>query len=276
MAAETNESSMKTLLMAFRYLGLPLLKASAERKSRQGTPPEEQEVVDNEAMNNLVQSTVMLSKKLSEASGAKENETDAWLRWSLASDSAQIVGAVFKNSDKVLTEQEADEIVKLTLALKDQFSSLAPAESEANPNTIATFKSKLLDAFVPVVGAVSQYSFGRAEHALLAEIAERLVKTADRITRAIAPSGATPEEWRLLCWNVLKVAGQCYTDSHFAEADRLLYMDAEERAEYFAKHGQIIPMTQVWQSFNQRMAMLATLASYLEVPDAAKLDSEAW
>ncbi|MCL2474387.1 MAG: hypothetical protein FWF23_05775 [Alphaproteobacteria bacterium] len=276
MAAVSSESNIKTLLMAFRYLGLPLLRASVERKSKQGTPPEEQEVVDNEAMANLVQGTVMLAKKLSEASGANEGEIDAWVRWSLASDASKIVGAVFKSSDKVLTEAEADDIVKLTLDLRDKFSALAPAESEINPNTVATFKSKLLEAFVPVVGAVSQYSFGRAEHALLAEVAERLTKTADRITRAIAPSGATPEQWRLLCWNVLKVAGQCYMDAHFAEADRLLYMDPDDRAEYFAKHGQIVPMTQVWQSFNQRMAMLSTLASYLEVPDAARLDADSW
>jgi hypothetical protein len=53
-------------------------------------------------------------------------------------------------------------------------------------------------------------------------------------------------------------------------------MNAEERAAYFAKHGNIVPMTQVWQAFNQRMAMLATLATYLDVPASAQLDAQAW
>ncbi|MFA5040571.1 MAG: hypothetical protein WC464_02935, partial [Bdellovibrionales bacterium] len=121
-----------------------------------------------------------------------------------------------------------------------------------------------------------QYSFGRSEHALLAEVAEKLIKTADQVTRALAPTGATPEEWRLLCWHVLKAAGQVYMESHFAEADRLLYMPAEERAAYFAQYGQVVPMQQVWQAFNQRMAMLATLATYLDVPEAARLDAGGW
>jgi hypothetical protein len=144
------------------------------------------------------------------------------------------------------------------------------------PNTVATFRAKMLETLVPVVGAVAQYSFGRAEHALLAEVAERLVRTADQVTRALAPAGSTAEEWRLLCWNVLKAAGQIYTESHYAEADRLLYMNPDERAAYFTKHGNIVPMTQVWQAFNQRMAMLATLATYLDVPASAQLDAQAW
>ncbi|MDD3372027.1 MAG: hypothetical protein PHE27_09415, partial [Alphaproteobacteria bacterium] len=121
---------------------------------------------------------------------------------------------------------------------------------------------------------VAQYSFGRSEHALLAEVAERLVRTADQVTRSVAPTGASPEEWRLLSWHVLKAAGQIYMESHFAEADRLLYMPAEERSAYFAEHGQVVPMAQVWQAFNQRMAMLSTLAAYLDVPETAQLDVE--
>jgi hypothetical protein len=36
-------------------------------------------------------------------------------------------------------------------------------------------------------------------------------------------------------------------------------MEPEERAAYFAQHGNAFPMTKFWQAFNQRMAMLATL-----------------
>jgi hypothetical protein len=147
---------------------------------------------------------------------------------------------------------------------------------EPIPNTVATFRAKMMEAMVPVVGAVAQYAFGRSEHALLAEVAEKLIKTADQVTRALAPAGCTPDQWRLLCWNVLKAAGSIYTESHYAEADRLLYMNPDERAAYYAQHGNIPPMTQVWQAFNQRMAMLATLATYLDVPASAQLDSEGW
>jgi hypothetical protein len=222
----------------------------------------------------LLDSAVMLDRKLAEQGGA--GDADAWARWALVGDAAQTVAAAYKAAARPLTEEEADNIVAIVVDLQGKFKAQIPSGEEALPNTVATFRAKMMEAMVPVVGAMAQYSFGRSEHALLAEVAERLTKTADQVTRALAPTGASPEEWRLLCWHVLKSAGQIYTESHFAEADRLLYMDPDERAAYFAQHGQIVPMTQVWQAFNQRMAMLATLATYLEVPESARLDVGGW
>jgi len=218
----------------------------------------------------------MLSQKLAAQVGASEDQVDAWVRGALAGASAQVVGAAYKTSGRVMTEEEAERIAAIAIELQGKFKAQIPPGQENLPNTVATFRAKMLEAMVPVVGAVAQYSFGRSEHALLAEVAEKLVRTADQVTRALAPTGATPEEWRLLCWHVLKAAGQVYMESHFTEADRLLYMPADERAAYFAEHGQIVPMHQVWQAFNQRMAMLATLATYLDVPESACLDAGGW
>jgi hypothetical protein len=136
------------------------------------------------------------------------------------------------------------------------------------------FRAKMLEALVPVVNAVAQYSFGRAEHLMLAQVSERILKTADQVTRGLAPAGCTPKDWRLLCWSVLQAAGFLYSDCHFAEADRLLYMEKDERDNYFREHDNIPPLTFVWQAFDQRMAMLATLITYLDVPASAKLDEQ--
>jgi hypothetical protein len=256
---------------------LPLLQAISEAQGgKTGDQNAESHSLKTEMLGTLVDSTVMLSQKLGAQLGASEDQIDAWVRWALVGAAAQVVGATFKTAGRPLTEDEATHIAAIAVELQSKFKAQIPPGQENVPNTVATFRAKMMEAMVPVVGAVAQYSFGRAEHALLAEVAERLVKTADQVTRALAPTGATPEEWRLLCWHVLKAAGQVYTESHFAEADRLLYMDADERAAYFAQHGQIVPMTQVWQAFNQRMAMLATLATYLEVPESARLDAGGW
>ena len=274
MDESSDKSRMQTLLTAFRQLGLPLLQAASDAQGKEGE--DKARSVDAEVLNALVESTVMLSQKLAGQVGASEDQVDAWVRWSLAGASAQVVGSAYKASGRFLTEDEAAHIASIAIDLQSKFKAQIPPGQETLPNTVATFRAKMLEAMVPVVGAVAQYSFGRSEHALLAEVAERLVKTADQVTRALAPTGASPEEWRLLCWNVLKAAGQVYTESHFAEADRLLYMDPDERASYFAQHGQIVPMQQVWQAFNQRMAMLATLATYLDVPESARLDAGGW
>ncbi|MDR3424650.1 MAG: hypothetical protein P4M13_06170 [Alphaproteobacteria bacterium] len=272
MGEDSNKSQMQTLLTVFRQLGLPLLQAASEAQNKEGGD-DSPRLPNMEILSALASSTVMLSQKLAAEAGASEDAIDAWVRWALAGAAAQVVGATYKTAGRPLTEEEAQHIASIAIALQSKFKAQIPAGQENIPNTVATFRAKMLEAMVPVVGAVAQYSFGRAEHALLAEVAEKLAKTSDQITRALAPAGASPEEWRLLCWNVLKAAGQVYTESHFAEADRLLYMDPAERAAYFAQNDQIVPMQQVWQAFNQRMAMLATLATYLDVPESARLDS---
>lgn len=35
-----------------------------------------------------------------------------------------------------------------------------------------------------------------------------------------------------------------------------------------------MPMDRVWQAFDQRVSMLATLAAYLEIPETATLDAQ--
>jgi len=273
MGENSDKPRMQNLMAAFRELGLPFIQAASEGQNKDEGAPQS---FNPQLLDKLIGNTVMLSQKLAAQLGASEDQVDAWARWALAGSSAQVVGSFFKTSGRPLSEEEAGHIAAVAIDLQSKFKSLIPSGQENLPNTVATFRAKMLEAMVPVVGAVAQYSFGRSEHALLAEVAEKLVKTSDQVTRALAPAGATPEEWRILCWNVLKAAGQIYTESHFSEADRLLYMAPEERAAYFAQHGQIVPMIQVWQAFNQRMAMLATLATYLDVPESARLDTGGW
>lgn len=270
-----DHARMQTLLIAFRQVGLPLLQVLAEATGADKAAGKISDA-NNQQFGALVDSTVALSHELAAQLGAEEDQIDAWVRWALVGAASQTVAARFKATGQPLPLDEAKRLASIAIELQDRFKSQIPAGHEPVPNTAATFRAKTMEAMVPVIGAVAQYSFGRAEHALLAEVAAKLVKISDQVTRALAPSGCTAEEWRLLCWNVLRAAGQIYAESHYAEADRLLYMNPDERATYFAQNGNIPPMTQVWQAFNQRMAMLATLATYLDVPPSAQLDAEGW
>jgi hypothetical protein len=276
-ADSTTASRMQSLLTTFRQIGLPLLQALTDTsQNRQGGNTEPSPNV--ELFNALVDSTITLSQKLAAKLGASDDQVDAWVRWSLVGASSQVIASNFKATGQPMQEDEAERLAGIALDLQTKFKTPLLPANEQIPNTVATFRAKMMEAMVPVVGALAQYSFGRSEHALLAEVAEKLVKTADQVTRALAPAGSTPEQWRLLCWHVLRASGQIYTESHYAEADRLLYMNPDERTAYFAQHGNVPPMTQVWQAFNQRMAMLATLATYLEVPSSVQMQSqtESW
>ncbi|HEU0117309.1 MAG TPA: hypothetical protein VFR09_01640 [Alphaproteobacteria bacterium] len=270
------DARMQSLLTTFRQVGMPLLTALTETPSANASGNAKPGGLNPEQFNALIDSTITLSNELAAQLGASEDQLDAWVRWSLAGAASQVVAAHFKATSNALPADEAKRLAGVAIELQTKFKAQIPSGNEPIPNTVATFRAKMMEAMVPVIGAVAQYSFGRAEHSLLAEVAEKLIKTADQVTRALAPAGASPEQWRLLCWNVLKAAGQIYTESHYAEADRLLYMNPDDRAAYFAQHGQIVPMTQVWQAFNQRVAMLATLATYLDVPASAHLETQGW
>lgn len=270
--AEPN-ARMQALLAAFRQIGMPLLQTLAETQGGQDSP---KTAADPEQFNALVDSAVMLSRELAREIGAQEEELEASVRWALAGSASQVVAASFRASGEPMKQEEAARLASVAAQLQSKFKSQIPAGGETIPNTVATFRAKMMESMVPVIGAVAQYAFGRAEHEILAEIAERLVKTADQVTRALAAPGSTPEQWRMLCWNILRAAGQIYTECHYAEADRLLYMTPDDRAAYFAQHGTVVPMTQVWQAFNQRMAMLATLSTYLDVPTSAQLENQGW
>ncbi len=271
----TAQARMQTLLTTFRQVGMPLLTALNETPAGEGAEAKPA-TLNAEQFGALIDSTVTLSNELAAKLGASEDQLDAWVRWALAGAASQIVASHYKATGQPLPADAAKNFAGIVDELQTKFKTQIPAGNEPLPNTVGTFRAKMMEAMVPVVGAVAQYSFGRAEHGLLAEVAEKLIRAADQVTRALAPAGCTPEQWRLLCWSILKAAGQVYTESHYAEADRLLYMNPDDRAAYFAQHGQVVPMTQVWQAFNQRMAMLATLATYLDVPPSARLDAEGW
>lgn len=271
---QNSDQRMKALAVALRHVGGPLLVALLEAAPQEQRPDGLVRRINFEAFPQLIDSAATLARQIADV--MEGDQSPVALRWGAISAACQLVAANYKATGQALDPETARPILEAVNALPDKFKNLTTGGPEPVPNQVATFRAKMLEALVPVVGAVAQYSFGRAEHGLLAEVAERLMKTADQITRSLAPVGSTPEQWRLLCWVVLKSAGQIYADSHYTEADRLLYMNPDDRAAYFAKYGNVLPMTHIWQGFNQRMALLATLGAYLEVPPAARLDEEGW
>jgi hypothetical protein len=252
----------------------PLLQviAEAHRAAKTETPPTPEE--ESETLSRLVDSTLALSEATSAAINDNRERMDDATRWSIVSAAAQNVAARFRATGAPMPAEEAGTMVQAVFDLKEKFQSQSVGAGESIPNTLGMFRAKMLEALVPVVNAVAQYSFGRAEHLMLAQVSERILKTADQVTRGLAPPGCPPKDWRLLCWSVLQAAGFLYSDCHFAEADRLLYMEKEERDNYFKEHDNIPPLTFVWQAFDQRIAMLATLITYLDVPAGAKLDEQ--
>jgi hypothetical protein len=252
----------------------PLLQSIGEvnRAAKAETPPTPEE--EAQLLNNLVESALALSQATAANLNDQSAPMDDAVRWNLVAAATHNVAARYRSSGHMTNAEDAQNLAAAVFESKKKFQSQSVGVGESVPNTLGTFRAKMLEALVPVVNAVAQYAFGRAEHVLLAQVAERLLKTADQVTRGLAPAGCTPRDWRLLCWSVLQAAGFLYSDCHFAEADRLLYMEQGDRDAYFKEYDQMPPLTFVWQSFDQRMAMLATLITYLDIPETARLDEQ--
>jgi hypothetical protein len=257
-----------------KHVITPIIQAMADVRAANKEKPLPSAEEEAKTMHDLVDGAMAMAEATTAAFETSKDPMDDNVRWMIVHAATQNVAARFRSSGVVMPPEEAQKIVKAAFDTKEKFQSQAVASGESVPNTLGTFRARMLEALVPVVNAVAQYSFGRAEHLLLAQVSERILKTADQITRSLAPAGCTPRDWRLLCWSVLQAAGYLYSDCHFAEADRLLYMDKEERDGYFREHDNMPPLTFVWQSFDQRMAMLATLITYLDVPESARLEEQ--
>jgi hypothetical protein len=270
---------LRATIAGFGQIATPLLQAVLEVQNAAGDGGgDASSRVQAQAANlsQLVDSGVDLARHLGSGLGATPDSLDDWVRWALAGSSSQCVASYYRATAKPMPSAEAEKFVGLLQDMMAKFRALGPVGSENVANTAGTFRAKMMEALSPVVGAVAQYAFGRSEHVLVAEIAERLLKAADQVTRSLAPGSCSAQEWRLLCWSVLKSAAQLYTECHYGEADRLWYMNPDERAAYFAQHGNQVPMDRVWQAFNQRLSLIATLAAYIQLPDSARLDEPGW
>lgn len=254
---------------AIRRVAAPLLLALTEsrqaQQARDGGAKNPADVLAIEAkqFSALLEATLAVAGELNDGAGEAPN-------WDLLHAASQIVAGHYRANAAALSAEQIKPLSNLLQTLAEKYPQLVAASDKAGPATRTVFHARAIEALTPVVGCIAQYAFGRAEHLLVNEVAERLMKTADQLTRSLAPAGIAADDWRYLCWAVLRSAAQLYAESHYVEADRLLYMDVKEREAYFAKHGPQIPMDLIWQNFNQRMGMLATLAAYLELPGTAK------
>lgn len=270
------ETALHARVAALQKLVTPLLTAIYEVQGSMGQTGEGAVEANMELLAKLVDNAATIGAQTAKSLGAGAGGDHDWVRWGVASAVTQCVAAHYRATSRPLPPAEAEGLIGALAELEKKFPSLMPVGPEYGPLALGLFRAKLLEALVPVVSAVAGYTFGRQEHALLGEVSERILQASEMVTRALAPATAGADAWRVLVWSVVKSAGQLYAECHYAEADRLMYMDPEERAGYFAEHGANVPMDKVWQAFDQRMGMLTTLVAYIELPPSARLDDPTW
>lgn len=243
-------------------LGAPLL---ASLPVSEGGSSEAQQ------MAALLGQSVSLGAKLSDMLELKESDERAEsIRVGLTATASGLLAAYQNKTGRAPDEAMIKRMtgaLETSLTFADNFTPAA--ENTARLETLeaqgyAVDENQLniqyMQAFLPVIAAVADFTFGRDEKQLVSEIAEKLQIHAKKLTDGLLGEGAAAAETKRIELMALRTLVQLYEGCHQAEMQKLVKMDEQERMKLTEESGGQLSMAPVWQSFSLRLAMLKSIA----------------
>lgn len=109
-----------------------------------------------------------------------------------------------------------------------------------------------MQAFVPVIAAVTEFTFGQKEPKIMSDIAGKLTARSESIALTLGADGKNQKRVSL---GILRALGDLYASCHRAETSRLMGMSEEERR----KHSPDSSLKNIWDAFELRALLLETL-----------------
>lgn len=225
----------------------------------------------------LLAKTTQASIEMSQAMdlGAQPDQGDA-LRVALAALASNMVGSYYKQAGRAPSE---GELKKMTAAMQTVLTfseNFAPGADAARRMQDLSARGQQVDehqvslqyihAFIPVVNAITTFSFGQAEQKFIMDVSGRILERAAALRDILFPGLALADGTRIELALVSALA-DIYSGCHNAETARLMALSEQERMA-----GGPGPET-VWHAFNLRVDLLAALATSL-VPEAGQVKSE--
>lgn len=219
-------------------------------------------------MAELLSRSVQFGIALSAALNLKGSDGEAAaIRMTMTALAASLVGELYKRTGKPPAETDIRKLqpaFDAILSFADQFAPDAETVErmkKLKPDALANDDHQVimqyLQAFVPVVAEVSQYSFGRADRKLAQDVASRLSVRASAMRRSLFPDEAASGH-KALEARLLNVLCMLYLECHRAERMRL-----ESLSEADKSHGGEPSLDGLWALFEERAAMLEMLSSAL-------------
>jgi len=261
------------LLQVLEKIGSPLMASILQAPGR---GPADETQKDAQRMAELLARTTQASIEMSRAIdfGTTPDQGDS-LRVALAALAGGLVGAYFKNAGKAPGE---NDLKKMTAAMQTvltysenfmpgadatmRLDNLTATGQAADPQQAAL---QYIDAFIPVVNAVTVFPFGQPEQKLIMDVSTRLIHKATELRRHLFGPMAPVEQKRLEL-AILGVLTKIYAACHDAETARLMALSEEQRA--MAGLG----VDSVWKTFDLRISILEVLAKSL-VPATGEVAS---
>ncbi len=251
-------------LQVLQFIAAPLL-GSVLAYMPEGKAPDDEQVA--KAVAGLLAKSVQAGIEMgSLVELDKQGDKADALRVSLVGVASQMLSGMYTANGAIAEEAELKRLqdgLKSVIGFADNFASdeasqmrLQGMEAVGFPADIPQSYVQYLQAFVPVILAVSEFSFGKGEAQLLSEIASRLGKNAQEIVDILG-AGSQSTDPKLVERGVLKALGQLYAQCHKAQVVKLSAQGPEGGPG----------LDQVWQAYDTQVQMMLVLAKGLN-PDA--------
>lgn len=209
-----------------------------------------------ETVAALIAKSVQAGLQLSQSMKLSDDDGNAdSIRLALTAIAAPLVGQAYKDSGKIPDDAVLEKLTKgleATLVFAENFTAAqehtARLKSLHEPLPLMDLTQVnllVLNALVPVVQALQQFSFGQSETALVREISERLQKTASELSGAMVKGGEEDLAFSRLM--LLRALAEIYAGCH----------DRVRRAH----QGNDAPSHEaVWNAYDEQVAMMAALS----------------
>ncbi|MBI4031997.1 MAG: hypothetical protein HY370_10010 [Proteobacteria bacterium] len=244
------------LLQVLEKIGVPLLDAAAARNDGGGVKEAERVA---ELLGKAVQMSVALSGAVE--SRDKSGNSDA-VRVALASLSSSIIAGYYSQTGKVPGDADMKRLtaaLEAVLIFADNFTAAADETARLerlSPDMAVADEGQIglqyISVFIPLVDAVSRFSFGQPEKKLAQDIASRLAAQAEAMRKNMLPDldGGREKRADLI---ILDGLVRLYVRCHEAEMRRLAGLDEDKRTASLS-------MDPVWKAFDKEAGMLESLA----------------
>ncbi len=236
------------LLQLLQKLGAPLMAAVNVHSSGDAEK-------DAGALASLLSESVKISIALSQSMNLKPDDGNAdAIRVALATLAGGLIADSYKQTGRVPNDNDSQRIAKALESVIVFADNFAPAAEHAQRlktlDNAAPFFDPVqtdlyaMNALVPAIAAVCEFSFGQPEPRLIQDISDRLGARAKEFMNSLSAGGNAMSELV-----ILQALGQLYADAHSAETKRLKAQGGDSTASIDA----------VWASFDKQASMVEVL-----------------
>ena len=229
---------------------------------------DDKEVEAAQIMAQLLGQATQMSTALYNILEIKEEEDQVdSTRLALAALVSPLIAESYKHRKKVPSAEDTSRLGKSLEALISFGESFSPAaECQSRLQTIdhdTVFFDKeqpsfmILQAMVPVINAVEEFSFGQSKIKLVQNIATKLESTSSEVSKKLAGKNGSTDKLKELI--VFKVLAELYTSCHLAETQRA--SSATDVA---------LSLDPVWESFATKVSMIEAFMGFEEMSESTQ------